>query len=61
MTQMESHAAALRELSRALLAVAASNNRWDAKNLRAHACVLDRIALELVIDDDPMERTYPHA
>ena len=60
MTEMESHASTLRKLSRAL-AVAARDNRWDADHLKAHARVLDQIAFELLIDDDPMERSFPHA
>ncbi len=52
MTEMDGYAAALQDMSVSLLAIAATETRWDCEALRAYARDLDQIALELLIEED---------
>ncbi len=51
MTQLDVYASALEDMSRRFLRIAATENRWDSDTLRDHARALDRIAVELMIED----------
>ena len=51
MTQLNEYASALEDMSRCFLRMAATENRWDGNALRDHARTLDRIAVELMIED----------
>ncbi len=51
MTELNVYASALEDMSRRFLQIAAAEPRWDSDALRDHARTLDRIAVELMIED----------
>ena len=59
MTPLNAYASALQEMSRRFLTIAATEKRWDSETIRAHAHTLDRVAFDLIVEDDATTAAWP--